>query len=266
MTKTTLIRTFCTAAVLLAAPLAVAQQSLKITVENLGPDGGFFITPVWVGLHNGGFDLFDVGSAASPGLEALAEDGIIATLSGEFAAPGRLEGVVTGPSGFGSMAPQPPVIDTGEVASTTIDLINPAAYRYLSFASMVIPSNDAFIGNEDPTAYEVFDAMGNFNGEFSIDVFGSDIWDSGTEVNDTMGAAFSTIGGTATDENGVVASHAGLANFEGTGTPAGFDIGAGLAPGTADPIARITVSLIPEPATASLVALGLTAIALRRKS
>ena len=140
----------------LAVASAPAQERLLITVENLSPTEGFFLTPTWIGLHNGSFDLFDVGATASTGLEQLAEDGIIgpasdpSTLSGMFAAPGRLEGVATGPSGFGSQMGQPPLIDTGETASVEIQTINPAAYRYLSFASMVIPSNDAFIGNEKP--------------------------------------------------------------------------------------------------------------------
>jgi len=51
---------------------------------------------------------------------------------------------------------------------------------------MVIPTNDSFIGNGDPLAYQVFNALGEINdmtGVFTIQVFGSDIWDAGTEVN-----------------------------------------------------------------------------------
>ncbi|MEN0110343.1 MAG: spondin domain-containing protein, partial [Planctomycetota bacterium] len=243
------------AAVAAVAPAAQATERLRVEVQNLGPAGGFFLTPTWIGLHNGSFDLFDFGAAATPGLEALAEDGIIGTLSGEFAGPARVEGVVTGPSGFGSMTGQPPLIDTGETAVGEIAIGNAAAYRYLSFASMVIPSNDAFIGNEDPFAYEVFDASGAFNGELVIELTGADIWDSGTEMNDTLDAAFSTVGGSSSDENGTVEAHPGLTNFEGTGTPVG-PIGLGLAPGATDPVARITVSLVPEPGAAVLMSIG----------
>lgn len=242
-----------------------AAEVLEVQVENLSPDTGFFLTPLWFGLHDGGFDLFDAGSPASSSLEDLAEDGITAGIEADFAGPNRRQGVVTGPAGFGSVNPQPPLIDTGETATHSLSINNPSAYRYFSFASMVIPSNDAFIGNADPTAHEVFDALGEFNGPLVIDIFGSDIWDAGTEVNDTLGAAFSTLGGTATDESGSVATHPGLANFEGTGTPVG-DIGLGLAPGPSDLVARITINQVPEPTAVTLALAALAAcLGIRRR-
>lgn len=260
-------RTLATLAIaaLIALPQSSQAMDLQITVENLSPTDGFFLTPTWFGFHSGDFDVFNVGEAASASLEAIAEDGIVDGLQADFDAPGRIQGVVTGPAGFGSSMGQPPLIDTGEVATAEVTTINPAAYRYFSFASMVIPSNDAFIGNDNPFAYEVFDAAGNFNGELVIEIFGSDIWDSGTEVNDTLGAAFSTIGGVSSDEGGVVQVHPGLTNFEGTGTPVGT-IGTGLAPGSATPVARITISQVPEPTTAVLAVLGIAGVAMRRRS
>lgn len=240
----------------LGAPSTATAETLSIQVENLNPDTGFFITPLWFGLHDGSFDLFDVGSPASSSLEDLAEEGITAGIEADFSGPNRPQGVVTGPDGFGSVNPQPPLIDAGETATATVSIPNAAASRYFSFASMVIPSNDAFIGNGNPMAYEVFDTLGNFNGPVIIEIFGNEIWDSGTELNDTLGAAFSTIGGMSSDEGGLVALHAGLANFEGTGTPVGT-IGAGLAPEAGDLVARITIQQVPEP---SSIALALTAL------
>lgn len=227
-------------------------QPLSISIENLSGADGFFLTPLWFGFHDGSFDLFDIGSSATLGLEELAEDGLLGNLQAEFDAPGRVQGVVANPAGF----PGAPVIDAGETAETLFSTVNPAAYRYFSFASMVIPSNDAFIGNGNPTAYEVFNAAGDFNGPLTIEVFGSQIWDAGTEVNDTFGAAFSTIGGVSTDEGGTVQPHPGLANFEGTGTPAGFNVAAGAAPGASDLVARITISQIPEPASIALLSIA----------
>ncbi|TWT88776.1 Spondin [Pseudobythopirellula maris] len=250
---------------MLSVAVRADAQQLKITVENLNPAEGFFLTPMWFGLHDGSFDLFEPGAAASAGLELIAEDGDPSTLQGEFAAPGRLQGVVFGPGGFGSMAGQPPVIDAGETASATIDLINPAAYPYFSFASMVIPSNDAFIGNNNPIGYELFNAMGEFIGPTTIEIHGDMIWDSGTEVNNTAGAAFSEFGmDMATDEGGTVMAHPGLSNFEGVGTPVGT-IGAGLAPGANDLVARITITQIPEPVSLALVALGAIGLASARR-
>lgn len=256
-------------AVLVAASFVVprqaaAQQRLRVEIENLGTSSDFFLTPLWVGLHNGSFDLFSTGSAASAGLEELAETGSPATLQTEFAAPGRLQSVAADPADFGSMPGQPPVIDPGNTASTEINFINPAAYRYFSFASMIIPSNDAFIGNGNPIAHELFDLNGNFLGPQTIDITAADIYDAGTEDNDGLGAAFSANGGTATDTiGGLVTQGPDLTNFIGTGTAAGSTIGA--APG-ATPFARITITAVPEPGSmVALLAMGTVGLLRRRR-
>jgi hypothetical protein len=254
------------------ATSGIAQTNIFIEVENNQPANGFYLTPLWVGLQNGGFDFFDSGSPASNSTQILAEMGILDNGSGgglinDFAAsqPNGVQGVLFGTNGFGSGTGQPPVIDPGEIASVNLIVNNPADSQYLSFASMVIPSNDAFIGNDNPLQFEIFDALGNFNGPFTISIFGSDIWDSGTEANDGLGAAFSTNGGTSTPESLFVRPHPdGLAIFVGTGTAAGTTIGQPF--GDTDLIATIRISAIPEPATASLALCGLVAVcAIRRK-
>ncbi|MCA9231904.1 MAG: spondin domain-containing protein, partial [Planctomycetales bacterium] len=228
--------------------------AVRIEIENLGASTDFFLTPLWVGLHDGSFDLFSVGTAVTPGLESVAETGSPAILMTEFAGPNRLQSVAADPAGFGSLPGQPPVIDPGNTAVTEIAVSNPAAYRYFSFASMVIPSNDAFVGNGNPTAHELFDALGNFNGTQVIDLTAASIYDAGTEDNTGLGAAFSTLGGVETDTIGGTASQGpDLTNFIGTVTAAGTTIGA--VPGSS-PFARITISLVPEPASAALVGLG----------
>jgi hypothetical protein len=263
------IRLLSTAALVLSASAAIAQADIRISISNQG-NSDFFLTPLWFGLHDGSFDLFSPGVAATPGLKLVAEQGDISTLNGEFAAanaPGAFrQGVVTGPQGFGSVAGQPPVIDPGETGSTTLSPINPAAYRYFSFASMVIPSNDSFIGNGDPMGYEVFDAAGNFNGAITITLLGSDIYDAGTEVNNTIGAAFSTVGGAGTVEGGTVAQLAagGLDNFLGTGIPPGGTIQNLISPNRV--LATITITQVPEPASLGIWMLGaFGVIAMRRR-
>lgn len=233
-----------------------------VTIENLQPADGFFFTPVWLGMHDGSFDLFDSGTAASMELETIAETGDAGPLGTLFSSATNGDGtdrigtVVTSPGGFAGA----PVFDPGESVSTTISVDNPASNRYLSFASMIIPSNDAFVGNGDPMAYEIFTADGSFAGPLTIDLTSSSVYDSGTEVNDAMGAAFSAIGGMETDEMGTVGLHPGLDNFLGTETAAGTTIGSAIG---ASPVARITIAAVPEPASLSLLLLAIPAL-LRR--
>ena len=69
-------------------------------------------------------------------------------------------------------------------AEFLLDSSDPRA-RYFSYASMLIPSNDAFIANGSPLAHPVFDASGEFVAE-SFFVLGSEVNDAGTEVNDEI--------------------------------------------------------------------------------
>jgi len=178
-----------TASLTAAVPLQGQTQEVIVTIENLAPNGGVYFTPVWLGFHDGSYDLFDPGGLASEGLERLAEDGDGAALRADFAAAvgdaGGMDDVVTAPEGFAGA----PVFDPGDTASGRYTL-DSMTNRYVSFVSMIIPSNDAFIGNHDPQAIELFDAAGNFKGKQIITILGSMIWDAGTELNNEMDAAF----------------------------------------------------------------------------
>lgn len=227
---------------LLAANTATAGM-VKVTVTNHG-NSSFSLTPLWFGFHGGGFDLFNPGSGASSSLEALAEEGVVSGLLADFSAtsPGGVQGVVLAPGGF----PGAPIIEPGESATVDVD-VDAMVNRFFSFASMIIPSNDTFIGTPSPV--EVFDTSGNLlGGSRTINIFGRQLWDSGTEVNNTMGAAFSTIPGTATDENGVVhlLQPPGLDNFLNSETPAGRIVNL---IGPDQLVASITISGVPEPST-----------------
>ncbi|MEM8875101.1 MAG: spondin domain-containing protein [Planctomycetota bacterium] len=234
------------AAVLATASLAAAQD-VTVTIENLQGAGGLPLTPTFVGLHDGSFDLFDPGSAVSVGLEEVAELGSTATLAGELPA-----GAVTGDITFGA----PPTIDPGETGSITLDS---AGNRFLNFAAMVVPSNDLFVGN--PTPIEIFDDMGNFNGPITITLFGSQVWDAGTEVNDfSNGPAFvagvdATLGA---EQNGVAsllfddpAASAYLASIIGADTPVGE-----IAQTFDSSTALYRVTIVPEPGSIAGLALG----------
>ena len=177
-----LIIAICVVALGICSSNAQAQTSFRVEVTN-GTNTDFFATPVWYGLHNGGFDFFDVGAPASSELETIAELGDAAPLISQFeaspASPGDINGVI-----FGGATGVPPIAP-GETATGSFTPINPANYRYFSFASMVVPTNDTFIGNDDAMAYEIFDAAGNFNGTNGVfEILVTNIYDAGTEVND----------------------------------------------------------------------------------
>ncbi|MBL7188917.1 MAG: spondin domain-containing protein [Phycisphaerae bacterium] len=172
-----------------AVPLQAQTHEIMVTIENLAPPGGVYFTPVWLGFHNGSYDLFDPGGLAAAGLERLAEDGDATALRVEFAAAvgdtGGMDDVVTAPEGFAGA----PVFDPGDTASAQYT-VDSTMNRYASFVSMIIPSNDAFIGNHNPQHIELFDADGSFKGKQIITILGSMIWDVGTELNTEMDAAF----------------------------------------------------------------------------
>ena len=183
------------------------QTEITVSVENIAPNGGQMIAPIWVALHDGSFDLFDEGTPASIAIEAMAEDGIVGnlpseaveqlidrgidleglpapedTIAGTFAssqaaAQGGVQNVVFSSENLPDQLP-------GETTSTTFTLnLDPINNRFFSYAGMLIPTNDGFIGNDDPTAIELFDENNNFIGAEFL-VLGNEVWDAGTEVND----------------------------------------------------------------------------------
>ena len=242
-----------------AAPAYAANVPVRVTIRNLAPAGGTFLTPVWVGFHDGTFDIYDSGAAASSSLESLAEDGMTSGLAGDFAASGAgtVEATLLGMT--------IPPIAPGEMTSMVFSLDAMAATnRFMSYASMVIPSNDAFIANGNPMFFPVFDAMGAFVGG-SVIVTGGMVLDAGTEVNDEvpMNTAFfgQMMPNTGVTQNGVVGTHPGFmppgsggilddpmfanADFK----AAGYQV------------AQITVEAVPEPATFGIAGAALALLA-----
>ncbi|MEO0645451.1 MAG: spondin domain-containing protein [Cyanobacteria bacterium J06650_10] len=186
-------------------------EAVVVSVTNGLPEGGTFLTPVWFGFHDGAnFDLFTAGEAASQGLERLAEDGSVEGIAAEFNAQvngGGVDATIIGGGGV------PGPIDPGETASFTLN-VNPnqVGQGFFTWATMIIPSNDAFLAVPDNAlADPIFDANGNFQ-SLTIQRFGPDVLDAGTEVNNEEGAAFlnQTARDQGTAEGGVVGAHPGF--------------------------------------------------------
>ncbi len=257
---------------------AVAQATtLEITITNSANTGGFAITPVYSAFHDGNFDAFNVGEAASAGVKLIAETGNQAGLTPErlLASPGSQATVVAAP-GSG-----PPTIDPGEATTATI-AVDGNTNRYFSFLSMLVPSNDTFLGNDDPLAFELFDVAGMFLGERTINITADWLFDAGTEVNDRNNGPAFVVGQDADDgaaENGVVHQVESFAAFAGVNTPLGLldgnEIDFGQDPSRFS-VASISIrevtslSTIPLPASGLLIIGGLGMLGglrrLRRKS
>ncbi len=273
--KTRTIITLLTAGSLLTVASAASALTLRVSIENLAPQNGTLLTPLWVGFHDGGFDIYDRNASLNlfPGTESLIEDGATQQISDRFTAvgAGQVQGTILG---LGGANVDP--IDVGEIATFLFE-VDPTlpSSRFFSYASMVIPSNDAFIANGNPLAHPIFDAAGNFIGADFIEL-GADVLDGGTEVNDESPVTTAFFGqaapNTSVDENGVVTTHPGF-NPVGSGgildAPqfAGADFKA-----NGYQIARIRVELVqdnvqavPEPTTILGVLVAGGALGLKRR-
>lgn len=240
-----------------AALAGTGPVQLRVTATNLAGPNDVTFAPLRVGFHNGTYDAFNNGEAASQAIISVAEGGSGSDWFPAFAAadPTATLGTVIGD-------PAGPLLP-GQSASVDF-MVDPTINRFFTFASMVVPSNDHFIGNDDPQAYELFDANGDLN-LTSISQFGSQVWDAGSEITDPTAAAF-LVGGTnalRTAENGVVSfNFSELDAYNGLETAAGYIFNRQF--GASDEIYRITFEIVPAPSAAGALAMaGL--IGLRRR-
>ena len=136
-----------------------------VTVTNLTPNQP--MSPLAVLTHNTSFDLFEIGQSASVDLEYLAEGGSNAEL---LALSDSDANVYQGISGNG-------LILSGEqdTVSIRVDLNQEG---YISVASMLVNTNDAFVGESGLSLKSL--AVGD---TFTMNM---NVWDSGTELNDEL--------------------------------------------------------------------------------
>jgi hypothetical protein len=264
-----LVRTAIGLSTLAVAAAANAQNvELQVTVENLAPANGVTFAPLRIGFHNGTFDAFDNGSApfllgepdiASAPIVSIAEGGSGSTWFPAFQAAdpaATLGTVISNPAG---------PLTPGAVATNTFT-IDTDLNQFFTFAAMVVPSNDLFIGNDSATQYRLFDDAGNLLINEILQT-GGQVWDAGSEVADPAAGAF-VVGGNndlRTDQNGVVSfSLSELAAFDGVETPAGYFYDNSLI-NSGSEIYRISFAVVPAPSAIGVFgAMGLLVSRRRR--
>jgi hypothetical protein len=183
---------------------------VRVTITNRAPELGTLHSPVWIAFHDGAFDVFDVASAASAPVERLAEDGDAGPLQDAFtaAASGDVQDLLQG-----ELGPDPGPIAPGETVTRVFELDpDSPGNAFFSFATQILPSNDAFLGNDDPQAHPVFDGAGNLVAA-DFTVAGSEALDAGTENNDEQSASTAGFGQTTDDtgtpQGATIAAHGG---------------------------------------------------------
>lgn len=236
---------------LLATGSASGETMIKVQFESKGPTGN---APVAGVFHDGSFGNFATGSAASAGLETLAEVGNPALYLAEAGFNGGTNG-----------AP----FATGNTVDfiVTVDPVNTS----FSYASMVPASNDWFIGNS--SAVDVSSLVGGMNGTtLSWDV--TRVYDAGTELEDF---AFSPGNGMlgvttpadlagGTDQNGVVSLVTGPDPFAAFANPSpGFDSTAFDFTQPDTVLRTFTLTVVPEPSTAMMGLLAILPMLRRRR-
>jgi hypothetical protein len=174
-------------ALTLASSTLLAQE-LSVTLTNLTQ--GLHFTPIITAAHTNESNIFMVGTAATPELQAMAEGGDI---SGLVSVLMNSDANINDNPASGLLAPG---------TSTSFNLSTSEENTYLSLAAMILPSNDGFVGTSN---WAIPDTAGTYT------IF-LNAYDAGTEANDEI-----VNGGGAPGVLGIPAAPSGGSGTGGTG-------------------------------------------------
>ncbi len=149
------------------APTPPAMASFEVTVTNL--TNAQPLSPVAVIAHQDGYAVFTIGSAATLGLEELAEGGDNSTLLSEADADAA---VLTTASGAGPIGPGANETISFEVLESDLSGL------LISVSSMLVNTNDAITGTNGI-------AVGDLQAGESM-VLRTIAYDAGTEANNEL--------------------------------------------------------------------------------
>ncbi len=243
---------------------SAAIVNLTITIENLAPTNSVSFAPTRVGFHNGTFDPFMIGATAQAAIVSIAEGGGGDAWFPALAAadPNSVSGSVVANGG-----PAVPAGNAGGLSNTASKTfrIDTNSQGFFSFANMVVPSNDLFLGNDSPLG--LFDSNGNLL-ITSILQTGANIWDANSEVAIAANAAFLQVGTNSlrVEEGGVVAfDFDELSTYDGLTTASGYVFDSSSIRADTE-LFRITLSAtaVPEPSTVVATSLMVGAFGWRR--
>ena len=136
------------------------------------------LSPGAYAVHTNQFTMFETGTAASAGLERLAEDGDPAALAAELAADPNVSSSGTFVRGVGATQDGP--ILPGDAFRFTI---NASPGDRLSLATMFVQSNDHFYAF-DPAGLGLFDRDAPLGGDVTVRLV---FYDAGTEADEEPG-------------------------------------------------------------------------------